>query len=81
MPKRFLAEMFCDRIAASKIYNSKNYTDRHPLDYFLKGKAKFHMHPQTAKDLEYILTLLAEKGEDAAFSYVKGMVKNEKKNK
>jgi hypothetical protein len=81
MPKRFLAEMFCDRIAASKIYNGKNYTDRHPLDYFLKGQARYHMNSQTAKDLEYILTLLAEKGEEEAFKYVKGMVKNDKKNK
>ena len=78
MPKRYLAEMFCDRVAASKTYNGKNYTNHHPLDYFLKGQARYHMHPQTAKDLEIMLRLLADKGEDEAFAYVKRMVKNDK---
>lgn len=81
MPAKFLAEMFCDRIAASKIYNGKNYTDSHPLEYFLKGRARFHMHPQTAKELEFLLKTLAEKGEDAAFKYAKRMVKEEKRTK
>lgn len=75
MPARFLAEMFCDRIAASKTYNKNTYTDHHPLDYFCKGKAKFHMHPDTARELEKMLTILAQKGEKEAFSYVKAMVK------
>ena len=78
MPKRYLAEMFCDRVAASKTYNGKNYTNHHPLDYFLKGQARYHMHPQTAKDLEIMLRLLADKGEDEAFAYVKRMVKSDK---
>lgn len=78
MPARFLAEMFCDRIAASKIYNGKNYTDKFPLDYFMKGRARFHMHPKTAKELEKMLTILAEQGEEKAFAYVKNMVKNSK---
>ena len=33
---------------------------------------------QTAKDLEIMLRLLADKGEDEAFAYVKRMVKNDK---
>lgn len=79
MPVRYLAEMVCDRIAASKTYNGKNYTDKHPLDYFMKGKAKFHMHPNTAKELEKILTMLAEKGEEETFNYVKKLVKDSRK--
>ena len=75
MPPRFLAEMFCDRIAASKIYNGEKYTDHHPLDYFNRGRAKFNMHPETAKELEKMLTLLAEKGESEAFAYVRAVVK------
>lgn len=78
MPTRFLAEMFCDRVAASKIYNGKNYTDHHPLDYFLNGKARYHMHPETADELEKMLRMLAEKGEKETFAYVKRMVKNDK---
>lgn len=75
MPAKYLAEMFCDRIAASKTYNGENYTNRHPLDYFNRGRAKFYMHKDTAKELEKMLTILAEQGEKEAFKYVKKVVK------
>ena len=38
MPPKYIAEMFCDRVAASKIYQGKKYTDRHPLEYFMRSK-------------------------------------------
>ena len=28
MPRKYVAEMFCDRLSASKTYQGKNYTDR-----------------------------------------------------
>ncbi len=71
MPLRFVIEMFCDRVAASKIYQGKNYTDRHPLEYFLRGKETREIHPETSDFLEKLLTMLAEQGEDAVFGYVK----------
>ncbi len=71
MPLRFLAEMFCDRVAASKIYQGENYTDAHPLAYFIRGEAAKRMHPETAAHLEAWLRLLAEEGEKAAFMQVK----------
>ncbi len=37
MPTRYVVEMLVDRIAASKIYEGKNYTDASPLKYYLKG--------------------------------------------
>ena len=39
MPKKYIVEMFCDRVAASKIYQGKKYTDAYPLEYFNRGKA------------------------------------------
>ena len=38
MPKKYVAEMFCDRIAASKIYKGKAYTDASPYEYFAQGR-------------------------------------------
>ena len=35
MPDNYVIEMFCDRIAASKVYLKDKYTNRSPLDYFL----------------------------------------------
>lgn len=71
MPLRFVKEMFCDRVAASKIYQGKNYTDSHPIDYFRRGNARKKMHKDTADLLEGWLVMLAEKGEKETFSYIK----------
>ena len=75
MPARFLAEMFCDRVAASKIYQGKNYSNHHPLEYFNRGNAKNVMHPETADKLHELLVILDEQGEKAEFKAVKKMVK------
>ena len=75
MPTRYLIEMFCDRVAASKTYQGENYTDEHPLNYFLRGNARLSMHPETAETLEMLLRMLAEKGEDETFKYIKQMNK------
>ena len=72
MPVRYVKEMFCDRVAASKIYQGKNYADSHPLEYFLRG-AKKKMHPETSALLEEWLTILAEKGEKEAFRHIKSV--------
>ena len=36
MPFKYTVEMVCDRIAASKIYNGKNYKDSDPYNYLMK---------------------------------------------
>ncbi len=71
MPLNFLKEMFCDRVAASKIYQGKNYTDAHPYDYFARGRARDYMHEETAQLLEKLLVMLKEKGEKETFKYIK----------
>ena len=81
MPIRYVTEMFCDRVAACKIYRGKGYTDNAALDYFLRGHAKLEMHPQTAQMLEEWLTMLAERGEKETFAYIKKINKEERKNK
>ena len=78
MPKRYVAEMFCDRLAASKIYNGETYTDREPLNYFFKAKGVRVIHPATSDLLEHLLTLLANEGEATAFSAVRQMLKEDK---
>jgi hypothetical protein len=78
MPLRFVAEMFCDRLAASKIYNKENYNNTQPLDYFLKGKDRRIIHPQTSDLLESWLVLLKEQGEDAVFKTIKTALRENK---
>lgn len=78
MPLRYVAEMFCDRVAAGKIYQGSKYTNRSPLDYFLKGKATRFINSQTSEFLENLLVMLEQKGEDETFSYIRKLVKEKK---
>jgi len=71
MPLKYLKEMLCDRIAASKIYQGENYTSSHPLDYFYRSKARKYMHPENADMLEKWLIMLSEKGEKELFKFLK----------
>lgn len=72
MPAVYLKESFCDRVAASKIYQGKNYTDASALEYFRSKKQMERlMHPCTACILEKWLTMLAEKGERETFAYLR----------
>ena len=71
MPLRYVIEMYCDRLAASKIYNGDNFTDDMPLQYFLKGKPGRFIHPETSRFLERLLRMLAAKGEDYTFAWIR----------
>lgn len=78
MPPKYIAEMFCDRVAASKIYQGKKYTDKHPLEYFVRSKGRRPIDPNTSDMIEGLLRTLAEDGEDAAFVAVRKMLKESK---
>ncbi|MEE1357390.1 MAG: DUF5662 family protein [Clostridia bacterium] len=71
MPLKYVAEMFCDRVAASKIYMKESYNDASPLNYFLGGKKVRDIHGETSELIEHFLRVLAEQGEESAFKYVK----------
>ena len=78
MPLRFVIEMFCDRVAASKIYLGDKYTESHPLEYFMRGKPGREIHPETSDFLENLLVMLKEKGEKETFRYIRAFKKTHK---
>ena len=71
MPLRYVVEMFCDRVAASRNYNKEKYTDADALNYYLKGKGHYVIHPDTDRLLHKLLKMLAEHGEDYTFTYIR----------
>ena len=71
MPRKYLVEMVMDRRAACLTYEGKNYTPASSLNYFLKSRERELMHPQTRQELEYILTMLRDRGEDETFRYLR----------
>ena len=71
MPEKYVAEMVCDRIAASKTYKGKAYKDSDPYEYYLHGKGHYMMHPETDALLEKCLRMLKDEGEEKTFAYIK----------
>jgi hypothetical protein len=71
MPTRYVVEMFCDRIAACKVYQKEKYTDASPLEYYVKNKSHVTIHPDSAALLEHLLQMLADQGEKTAFRTIR----------
>ena len=51
-----------------KVYQGENYSDTHPIEYFLRGKERRVVHQKTSDLLEEWLLMLKEKGEDVIFT-------------
>lgn len=79
MPVNYIVEMFCDRVAASKIYNKEKYTDNDALKYFLKGKGHYVMNKEVEKLLYKLLKMLSVMGEDYTFKYIRKKVLKNKR--
>ena len=77
MPLRYVIEMTMDRIAACKIYQKENYTDESPYRYYSGRKEYMVIHPQTRHELEVLLKMLADRGEDYTFSFIRALLKRE----
>ncbi len=71
MPRRYLVEMVMDRRAACMTYQGKNYRPGAELEYLEKSRERLLMHPQTLRRLEYLLTMLRDRGEEETFRYIK----------
>lgn len=80
MPYNYVAEMFCDRVAASKIYNKKAYQPSDPLAYFERRKPHRSIHIKTRDEIEKLLCMLAEKGEEETFRYIRMRLKEYKES-
>lgn len=78
MPLRYVIEMVCDRMAASKIYLGDKYTDASALEYFVHGKSHRVIHPETSDLCERLLTMLADEGEEKTLAYMRRLLKENK---
>ncbi len=73
MPRRYIAEMFCDRLAACHVYNKDNYSDDLALKYYSrsKGRGRMLIHPDTDRDLYFLLKYCSSYGEEQTFQYIR----------
>lgn len=80
MPMKYLAEMFCDRIAANMNYMKENYTDAAPYEYYINTRGNMPIHPDSDAEMEKMLLTLKDEGEEAAIAYVKQRLREEKRS-
>ena len=72
-------ESIMDRIAASKVYRGKTYTDAAAYEYLTTRESERHMHEKNYEELVFILGMLKDKGEKETFRYIKKEYLKEKK--
>lgn len=78
MPFNFVVEMFCDRVAACQVYQKVKYTDRSALDYYLFGRDKLLIHPETDRQILYLLAYLSHHGLDQTITLIRKLLKEYK---
>lgn len=75
MPLKYVIEMFCDRVAASKTYMKDDYRDDCPLKYYNRRKDHKEIHHDTEILIRKLLVMLADEGEEKTFSYIRRLKK------
>ena len=71
MPVKCVAEMLCDRLAASRVYLKEDYTDSSAWEYYRHGRDHYILHPNTRALLEKMLLLVRDEGEEKAFAIIR----------
>lgn len=76
MPLKYLVEMVMDRIAASKVYRGKDYTDGSAWEYYERSRDRLVIHKKTRADLEKLLLMLRDEGEEKTFAYIRQLLRH-----
>lgn len=79
MPLKYLVEMVMDRIAAARIYKGDEYTDASPWEYYENGREFAVMHKRTRAQLEKLLLMVKDEGEEKTFAYIRALLSHRKR--
>ena len=72
IPRKYIAEMVMDRIAASRVYLGDAYTDASTYEYWSKGRDRlWFVDPNVKRDLNGLLKMLKYEGEDRTLRYIR----------
>ena len=77
IPKKYMAEMFVDRVSAGKIYNGDEFDQKSPLEYFEHGIGASIMCEASRDYLLNLLRMYEKKSEKYTFAYLKKDLKND----
>lgn len=76
MPLKYVLEMCCDRIAASKVYMKEKYTADVPWEYYYLREGDIVIHHESKLLLEKILKMNRDHGEKRALAFMRYMLKH-----
>ena len=62
IPLKYMLEMVCDRIAATKTYNRGHFEYKQVLDYYYKEEPHMTLNPKLKKFLETVFKNLSKNG-------------------
>lgn len=70
LPYKYLVEALCDKLAAGKAYNGKEWSNKEPIKYWMdiERKAPVAKHPGTIEFMDTVLQKIADDGIDAALN-------------
>jgi hypothetical protein len=71
MPVNYVVEMFCDRVAACMIYQKDKYTDASALEYYMRGRKRIMIHPETDALIMELLVYLKDHGLNKTIAYIR----------
>lgn len=80
MPLNYLLESVLDRIAASKVYNGKNYNDGKAYEFFVNSKEFNVMNQENARQIAELLLYLQKNGEKKALAYYRDLYRQYKRD-
>ena len=65
IPYKYVAEMICDKLSASKVYSGKSWTNSSEIEYWMKEKEKTRINKHIEEMLIEVFTQVAKKGINA----------------
>ena len=68
VPYKYAAEMACDKMAASKVYNGKNWTNSSEIDYWRKERTISIVNPKVDNFLTAIFEQVKEQGVEKTYT-------------
>ena len=71
IPRKYLVEMVMDRRAACMTYQGDAYTQASAWEYYARSRERKIMHPELQRQLEFLLMMLRDQGEEETFRYIR----------
>jgi len=83
IPYKYVAEMICDKLSASKVYNGKSWNTKSEIEYWNKEKQKLEINKHIEEMLTEVFEQVAEIGLEPVLTKanIRGLYKKHCENK